>query len=307
MELGHCVTQFVNRYSLTCDLSDRTRRAYQTDLAQFCAHTGNHTPLDAVGADEVEGWATELKSRGLEPATLKRKFAVLGVFFNYWVRRNALPSSPLRHTRLDLGRSRKLVRTLRANEMRALLLAADRAARTQHRQWRRELAIRNRALVEVMFGTGIRVGEAARLRMEDVVDHSTLRIRGKGARERLAVLTDVRTVTALNEHMILRRECATVAPAVFLGRRGDQLSEQGIGRVVAALGRSAGLERRITPHMLRHTVATLLLRNGANLRVVQEFLGHASVVTTERYTHVSKADLEATLEVCHPRRGLASP
>lgn len=304
--LGTRIEQFLQRYSSTCDLSTRTRRAYRTDLKQFCAHVGDEVELESITAEHAEDWAAELKARGLQPATLKRKFAVLRVFLNYWVRRGELERSPLQRLRLDLGRSRKLVRTLDLEEIERLLATAQRAAAESRDLGSRAaaLAVRNRALIEVLFSTGMRVGEVAALTLDDVVNERTIRVHGKGARERLALLTDTRAVEALSDYLELRRTTQSSSSALFLGVRGHRLSEQGIARVVSVLAQQAGINRRVTPHMFRHTVATLLLRNGANMRVVQEFLGHASITTTERYTHVSKAHLAATLQQHHPRLSL---
>src|SRR5205823_833757 len=130
------------------------------------------------------------------------------------------------------------------------------------------------------------------------------RVQGKGGRDRLAFAVDEATLKIQREHLQARKRIDTPSPALFLNASGTRLSTQGIANVIAQLRQQAGIERHITPHMLRHTVATLLLHNGVDIRVVQEFLGHTSIVTTQRYTHVTKEHLIGVLRKRHPSFGL---
>jgi site-specific recombinase XerD len=161
--------------------------------------------------------------------------------------------------------------------------------------------LRNVALVELLFATGMRVGEASTLDLKDfVVEEAVFRLKGKGGRPRLAYVVDNETIRIQHEHRQARSALRTESTALFVNASGERLSTQGIANVIAGLCRDAGIERRVTPHMLRHTVATLLLRNGADIRVVQEFLGHTSIVTTQRYTHITKEHLIGVLRNHHP-------
>jgi site-specific recombinase XerD len=153
----------------------------------------------------------------------------------------------------------------------------------------------------------MRVGEVSSLDIKDFsVDEGIFRVKGKGGRDRLAFIVDKETIQIQREHLKARLRIDTENAALFLNPSGQRLSTQAIGNVIAGLRRDARIERHITPHMLRHTVATLLLRNGADIRVVQEFLGHASIATTQRYTHVSKEHLVGVLRKCHPSLSLRS-
>lgn len=165
----------------------------------------------------------------------------------------------------------------------------------------RYLALRNYAFLDLLFATGIRVGEAASLTLDSFIeDGRTLRIHGKGRRPRLAFLIDARSIDLQEMHRRARESIATDTRALFLNAFGDPLSTQGMANVLKKLRNDAGLQRHVTPHMIRHTVATLLLRNGADIRIVQEFLGHASIATTQRYTHITKQHLLAALRASHP-------
>jgi integrase/recombinase XerD len=154
----------------------------------------------------------------------------------------------------------------------------------------------------------MRVGEASTLNMQDFTTvESVFKIRGKGGRDRLAYLVDEQTVSIQMKHFEARSQIATPSPALFLNSTGERLSTQSMANIIGQCRRAAGISRHITPHMLRHTVATLLLRNGMDIRVVQEFLGHASIATTQRYTHIVKEHLIGDLRKRHPSLFLRVP
>jgi integrase/recombinase XerD len=151
----------------------------------------------------------------------------------------------------------------------------------------------------------MRVGEVSHLNIEDfLMTELVFRVQGKGGRDRLAYVVDEQTISIQRQHLKVRSQLVTKSPALFLNASGERLSTQGMANIIAQCRRDAGIERHITPHMLRHTVATLLLRNGMDIRVVQEFLGHASIATTQRYTHIVKEHLIGELRKHHPSLGL---
>lgn len=242
----------------------------------------------------------------------------LRVFCSYWVRKGTLPESPFWRVKISFGRIEQLPRTLTAGEMRALLDQARRTNSTEEANrasskvgqpgessFRSHRALRNLALLDLLFATGMRVGEVSSLDVRDsLVEEAVYRVQGKGGRDRLAYVVDGETVRIQLEYLEVRRRFETASPALFLNVSGKRLSTQGIANVIAEFRRDAGIERHITPHMLRHTVATLLLRNGADIRVVQEFLGHTSIATTQRYTHITKEHLIGVLRKHHPSLGL---
>ena len=161
------------------------------------------------------------------------------------------------------------------------------------------------ALIDILFATGIRVGETSSLNILDFFEiEGMFKIKGKGGRARLAFAVDEKSLQIQKDHLRARVQIDTENSALFLNSSRKRLSTQGIANVVAQLRREAGIERHVTPHMLRHTVATLLLQNEVDIRVVQEFLGHASIATTQRYTHISKEHLIAVLQKRHPSLNL---
>lgn len=168
------------------------------------------------------------------------------------------------------------------------------------------LAKRDYAIIRVLSATGIRVAELCELSVVDYLEtESALRVFGKGSRERLAMLTMEEDRECLIDYLAERYRLEPKSDHLFLNGRGTALSTEGVRGVLRKAAAAADLPCHVTPHMLRHTAATCLLEHGADLRVVQTYLGHASVRSTERYTHVSNAHLRNVLERCHPLRNAA--
>jgi integrase/recombinase XerD len=310
MHLEQAINGFLTGYFSTCRRSGKTQAAYRVDLGQCRSHFGSAVPFETIGVEGFEEWAKELAIRQYASASIRRKFATLRVFYGYWVRKGELASSPLWKLRLDLGSERRLPRGLSASDTKRLIeqawskigaprLRVDSPSDSQF------LAIRNLAAIELLFATGMRVGELVSLSTTDWrEDEAVFLVHGKGARQRLAVLPDDRSLGVIRDYMAQRCTLKLTHSTIFVNSLGAGLSTQGVLRVVARLADEAGIEGRVTPHMIRHTVATLLLRQGADIRVVQEVLGHASIAMTERYTYVSKEHLRSTLRAYHPNHHL---
>lgn len=305
MRFSDAVTDFLVGYFSTCRRSAKTLAAYKVDLAQLQAHVGA-TDLGSIEADRMERWAAELQAQKYASVSIRRKFATARVFFGFWVRRKVIERSPLWKIRVDLGRDRLLPRNLAsADATRLIEQVWKRVARLDGRIESpgdaRFLRIRDLAAIEILFATGMRVGELVSLRLRDWHDDdATFIVSGKGSRQRLALLPDDRSVRAVRMYLSHRQALDRDHDALLLNASGGRISSQGIARVITKTAEAAGVAIRVTPHMLRHTVATLLLRNGADIRVVQEVLGHASIATTQRYTHISKEHLFETLRARHP-------
>ncbi|MGA8429366.1 MAG: tyrosine-type recombinase/integrase [Candidatus Sulfotelmatobacter sp.] len=318
MNLKQAGLDFLNGYFSTHDRRKKTRTAYTIDLNQFLEFAGEQSELVSLTGTLIERWAAHLRQQSYLPASIRRKVAVLKVFCSYWVRKGELKESPFWRVKLSIGRIQQLPRSLSESEIGALLTEArgKYAARsTSPRKLNNALetkagsegyrALRNLALVDLLFATGIRVGEASSLNLEDFrVQEGSFTVEGKGGRGRLAFAVDEKTLQIQRDHFTARTKLETDNSALFLNAFGERLSTQGMAKIIAQLRQAAGIQRHVTPHMLRHTVATLLLRNGADIRVVQEFLGHASIATTQRYTHITKEHLVGALRKYHPSANL---
>ena len=321
MRLAQASAEFLRGYFSTHKRGKKTEAAYRCDLAQFLAHAGEDLSLLSLGSTDIEHWAGHLHQEEYSPASIRRKIVVLKVFCSYWVRKGVLPESPFWRVQLSFGRVEQLPRALSEREMRALLSRARRnymsvltdrgglnvitQARSLKASSKPYRVLRDLALIDLLFATGIRVGEASSLDLKDYcAREAVFRVRGKGGRDRLAFVVDGQTMAIQREHAEARARMETDSPALFVNSSGGRLSTQGMTNVIAKLRREARIKRHVTPHMLRHTVATLLLRNGADIRVVQDFLGHASIATTQRYTYVSKEHLVRVLRKRHPSLNL---
>jgi integrase/recombinase XerD len=309
MRLGRAIGQFLSGYFATRDRSEKTEKAYACDLEQFGRFAGDDRTLEALDPELIEAWAAELKRREYAPASIQRKMVSLRVFCHYWLRKGLLDASPFWRVKLSFGRIQQLPRTLTEDEILKLMEEARRSYEDLRAESDRGnghvtptfLALRNYAVIDLLFATGIRVGEAAALTLESFIeDGTTLKVRGKGRRPRLAFLVAPSSVDLQATYREARQAIPVDTRALFLNAFGNPLSTQGMANVLTKLRHRAKLDRHVTPHMIRHTIATLLLRNGADIRVVQEFLGHASIATTQRYTHITKQHLVGVLGVSHP-------
>ncbi len=306
MLLKTAVRNFCAGYFATCQRSEKTKQAYTADLLQFTNFARPRTRLTSIGSEVVERWAQSLQSEGYAPASMRRKMASLRVFFLYWVRKKRLESSPMWQLRLSFAAGSDLPKCLTEREVKLLFRCAHRLATTRPADEIDRIdgayrMLRNLALINLLFATGVRVGEASALDVDDFQrDNRSLIVRGKGGRMRLAFLTEDVALQIQLEYLAVRGRLGPATQALFLNGRGRRLSTQGMAYALSSVASAAGLARHVTPHMMRHTVATLLLENGADIRAVQEFLGHRSIASTQRYTHVAKRHLLSTLRRCHP-------
>ena len=290
------VARFLRHLAVERNASPHTLRAYRTDLddfARFCAARAGDG-LVAADSRTVRAWLAALHGRGLDPASVARKLAAVRSCFRFLARRGVVERNPARDVR-GPRRPRTLAGFLPVDETHLLVeaRAVGGAARA-----------RDRAVLELLYATGLRVSELAGLDL-DAVDRRerTVRVVGKGRKERI-VPFGTKAADALDAWLAGRG----VAPGpLFRSRRGGRLGVRALHTVVRSAARAAGLTRRVTPHTLRHSFATHLLDAGADLRAIQELLGHSRLSTTQRYTHVGADQLMKVYDAAHPRaRGASS-
>ncbi len=276
-------------------LSPRTVEAYGRDLrrwSDFISRCGKSTPQE-VEREEITLFLEEMRGRGLSPRSLARTTATLRSFQRFLVEEGiygSLPATDLpspRHAHI-------LPRVLSQEEVERLLeqpILED------------PPGLRDKAILESLYGTGIRISELTGLDLEDMdLRERELRVLGKGARERVVPIGDA-AAAALREYVGLGRPKLardSSQRALFLNQRGGRLTRQGAWELVKKYAGRVGLREKITPHTLRHSYATHLLENGADLRYIQELLGHVSISTTQIYTHVSKARVRESYLKAHP-------
>jgi integrase/recombinase XerD len=272
-------------------LAPRTVEAYRRDLAHLTGWLGR-SPADA-STDDLAAYVAQLRADGLAPTTVARRLAAVRSFFRHQVLLGARTDNPAANVELP-KRRRTLPRTLSPAEVERLI---DAAAGTT------PLAIRNSALTELLYGGGLRVGEAVALDRQSVdLENRLVRCLGKGSKERVVPIGR-EAVEALRRYLARGRPYLDRRhrPELFLNRHGGPLTRAGVFFILRRLAAKAGLEpERIHPHLLRHSFATHLLEGGADLRAVQEMLGHADLATTELYTHVSDRRRRELYFQAHP-------
>jgi integrase/recombinase XerC len=266
-----------------------TQRAYVSDLrqlAQFLDERG--TSLDAATRDDLRSFLASRFSAN-SPATLARKQASLRAFYEHRVRMGHIADSPAR--RLAFPRRRvSLPNVVAVDDCFALLEAPS--ARTA-------AGLRDRAALELLYGAGLRVSELVGLDVAHLQD-DCVRVLGKGRKQRLVPLV-AKARAALERYLSRRHELRPRSDALFLNRQGGRLTARSVARQLDRYALIAGARRHVHPHALRHSFATHLLDMGADLRGIQELLGHASLSTTQRYTHVTSERLLQVYEDAHPR------
>lgn len=280
--------------------SPQTLRAYLADIDAFLRWA--QLPADPVAQDlqalgraRLRGYVAHLQAGGRAPATIGRKLAALRGFFRFCLRLGAVMADPTRGMRGPKA-GRRLPRVLRKDEAAALVTSGASAHPA--------LLVRNLALAEFLYGAGVRVAEAANLDLAALdLTSATARVTGKGRKTRLLPLGEY-CVAALERYLSEGRPQLAQPggpQAVFLNARGGRLGERGMRALVHRQATAARVAGRVTPHTLRHSFATHLLDGGADLRAVQEMLGHARLGTTERYTHLTRERVLAAYRQAHPR------
>lgn len=301
--LDRAIEQYLDHLAVERGLAEATVRAYRGDLGDFAASRGAVRGW-AGSADAVVGYLATRTRRGcpsdpgLAPSSLRRRAAALKGFYRFAFGEGLIAVDVAAH--LDLPRqSRRLPDTLSVEEVGRLLDATDLGA----------TPVRDRALLELLYAAGLRVSEAVGLDREDLsVDGGFVRVIGKGDKERLVPIGEM-ALDALDVWMrdarpaLLARGHFTPEHGgpIFLGPRGGRLARQQAWVAVRGAAGRAGLSARIGPHTLRHSFATHLLEGGADLRVVQELLGHASISTTQLYTHLTGERVRDVYRRAHPR------
>jgi integrase/recombinase XerC len=286
---------FLRHLSVERNASAHTLRSYRTDLADVQRFLTDHggEGLSAVDARQLRAWLAALHARGLTPASIGRKLAAVRSCCRFLVRRGVLERNPAREVR-GPRQPRKLVTFLPIDE--ATQLVDGRAVGGAARE-------RDVAILELLYASGLRVSELSGLDV-DALDRAeqTVRVLGKGRKERIVPYGGAAS-RALARWLAVRGERRG---PLFTSARGRRLGVRSIHTIVRRAARAAGLTRRVSPHTLRHTFATHLLDGGADLRAIQELLGHSRLSTTQRYTHVGAEQLMKVYDRAHPRAAATS-
>jgi site-specific recombinase XerD len=290
-DAAELLARYLSSLAAERNLSFLTLRNYEADLGHSLRYmAARNIEPTALTRTEFRGYLASMIDDGVAPGSVVRRVSTARSFYRWLRLTGVLANDPLANVALP-KKPRRLPRALALDDVVNLIGAAEGEGRT---------AVRDRALLEVMYGAGVRVSEAASLDVRHLdLDQMTLLVRGKGNKERTVVIGEPAR-GALERYLRLgRRESRSDGP-LFLNRDGGRLSQRAIQLLVRKYGVKGGIDARVHPHLLRHTFATHLLDGGADLRVVQELMGHASPNTTQIYLHVTeerqRKEVERSLE-----------
>ncbi|SFL83854.1 integrase/recombinase XerD [Gracilibacillus orientalis] len=295
-EMQYPVEEFFHFLKIERGLSDNTLQAYKRDLLKyfhFLKEERELTEWKQAGRHDIMQFMYHLNDQGKSSATVARMLSTLRLFHQFLIREYQLKEDPSLHIETPKA-NRKLPKVLSTKDIDKLLNipAED------------KYSIRNKAMLETLYATGLRVSELISLKINDL--HLTMgfvRCFGKGSKERIVPLGDIAKdavelyIQSARNEFVKKKQTETV----FVNHHGNPLSRQGFWKIMKEIANDAGIEKELSPHTLRHSFATHLLENGADLRAVQEMLGHADISTTQIYTHVSKSRLKDIYKTHHPR------
>lgn len=287
---------YLNYLSVERGLSKNTLESYARDLRQYLNYLSEKKNLKITETTQatVIGYLLQLQAKGKATATLSRSLAAIKSYYHFLFREDKIEKDPT--INLDAPKQEKrLPRVLAVEDVERLLEQPD---------LKNPAGIRDRAMLEALYATGLRVSELVSLRVGDLnLDMGYIKCFGKGSKERIVPLGSVATkqIRLYLEHARKFLASSMNEDTLFLNHHGRRLTRQGFWKIIKKYAETINLQEEITPHTLRHSFATHLLENGADLRSVQEMLGHADISTTQIYTHLTKSKIKEVYEKTHPR------
>lgn len=295
--MDELIDAFLNYLSVERGLSRNTIISYSQDLRGYVGYVKSRSinSLSATTKNEIVGFMMARKDRGIAANSVARSLAAIRMFYRFLVRERILNTDP--SSLVDSPKLwKKIPETLSVNEVEALLAQPN--VRDQKQ------GIRDRAILETLYATGMRVSEAVNLKLDNVnMEVGFLRCVGKGDKERIiplgkkAIISIKRYLGSSRQVLLKNKE----SEVLFVSRLGRKISRQSLWKLIKRYAKMARIKKPIKPHILRHSFATHLLERGADLRSVQEMLGHASISTTQLYTHINKERLKSIHRMYHPR------
>jgi integrase/recombinase XerD len=304
MTLKIAISEFLLHCQFEKNLSSKTLKAYETDLWQLKAFLENKEQIVDISKEDLRNYLVSLSS--LKPKSIKRKIAVIKTLFNYLEFEDKIVANPLRKMRIKIKEPHKLPTVMNLREVILIFKSS------YHRkdQIKKEASyaylesIRNIVILELLFSTGARVSEVANLHENCIDLHSgNIIIKGKGNKERIIQICNKESLAILKTYYTLFKSKIEKAGGAFLVNRfNKKLSDQSIRNTVRTIASKAGITKHITPHIFRHSFATLLLEKDVDIKYIQAMLGHSSIITTQIYTHVNRARQRHILKTKHPRK-----
>ncbi len=305
MDLTEYIRQYEIYLSVERNLSFKSIKAYLSDLNGLLLWCGVQS-VETLTKDSLKAYLEELMTqRDLRDSTVKRKYVCLKAFFNYLVQKEQMDSSPLSDFGRNFKTARRIPKTLSVSEVQKLLNAPGEHMKQLKTDFRRWICMRNDAIIELLYVIGIRIGELVAVDIEHIdLEEQTILIFGKGRKERILYISSDEVIKKIQVWLSVREELNPTSNALFINKYGGRLSIYSIEDIYYKYRDISSISKKSTPHYLRHSFATHLLNNGADLRSVQEILGHTNVSTTQIYTEVSVERKKDVLTRFNPRNSL---
>ena len=306
--LQTAVSDFILHCTFEKNLSIKTIKSYKIDLKQFSRfliYKKYSMELRNITKIELRNYIESISF--LKPKSIKRKIATIKAMLNYLEFEDKITVNPIRKMRIKIKEPFKLPRCLTSQEMSDIFkIAYKELALKEKDTFFFKTSLRNIALIELLFATGARVSEIANLKNEDVdLISGRVNINGKGNKERVVQICNNDTLKILNQYKnIFKEKMGTIDNFFLINRLAKKLSDQSIRSIVKNLSKKALVNKHVTPHVFRHTFATLLLENEVDIKYIQILLGHSSIMTTQIYTHVNTRKINQILKIKHPRKDL---
>jgi integrase/recombinase XerD len=303
------VEDSINEYIFHCkyekNLSLKTIKAYKIDLGQFLEFKNvKHLDVKQIEKNIIKQYIQLMFEQKLKEKTIKRKLASLKALFNYLEFDEQIDINPFRKVRVSIKEPKRLPKTLNIKEIKSLLSYMYKLKNDLNvESYAYKVIVRDILIVELLFTTGMRVSEVSSLRNKDLKTN-VIKIIGKGNKERSIHICDHEIKALLKEYLLLHKNILDNKSFLFINRFGQQLSEQSIRFMIKKYKKLVGIEKHITPHMFRHSFATMLLEEGVDIRYIQHLLGHSSISTTQIYTQVNLKHQKKIIATKHPRRNL---
>lgn len=297
------LSYYVSEYLEYCEyrkrLDAKTLKAYRIDLRQYGEFSSAFS--EALSRDVVDSYITALHKR-YKPKSVKRKIASLKAFFHYMEYRELVDENPFAKLDIRFREAKLLPKTIPFHSIQVFLNTIYAQRGHAESEYQRRCCTRDIAVVELLFATGMRISELCSLKPADIdLEGRNVLIYGKGAKERILQIGNPEVLLALRDYCELFSEDIEECGYFFVNRRRQKLSDQSVRFMINRYAKLAGIEQHITPHMFRHSFATLLLEQDVDIRYIQRILGHSSISTTEIYTHVSNVKQKDILFNKHPR------
>ena len=297
--LNDLITDYLEYCQYRKRLDSKTIKAYRIDLTQYSAHV--FEPPHCFAKDTVDQYITGLHKL-YKPKTVKRKIASLKAFFHYLEYKELLEDNPFLKLDIKFREAKLLPKTIPLHSIQHFLSTMYLQKKAAKSEYELRCCIRDIAIIELLFATGMRISELCSLKPKDIdLQSSNILIYGKGAKERILQIGNPEVLSALISYRNTFEKDIAACGYFFVNRLKQRLSDQSVRFMIDHYAKLAGIEQHITPHMFRHSFATLLLEQDVDIRYIQRMLGHSSISTTEIYTHVSNAKQKDILVHKHPR------